>query len=68
VWLSSESDWSWIDDPDTSRACAYAPGLDWQAVSKPDGSRIDGNLVRAKGADLFSPGPCSDYHPILCAG
>lgn len=68
VWLSSDTDWSWVDDLDLARNCSgNAIGKDWQAVTRGDGSRADGNLVREKGTDLFNGGPCSDAHPILCA-
>ena len=63
VWLSSEIDWSWVDTiMRTSVNC-----FEWQAATNTDGSRIDGDLVRARGTDLFNGGPCSDSHPILCA-
>lgn len=63
VWLSSETDWSWVDTiTRTSVNC-----FEWQATANTDGSRIDGDLVRTKGTDLFNGGPCSDAHPILCA-
>lgn len=63
VWLSSETDWSWVDTiTRTSVRC-----FEWQATTNTDGSRIDGDLVRAKGTDLFNAGPCSDAHPVLCA-
>lgn len=62
VWLSSETDWSWVDDLNAENDCH-----DWLAPTNPDGTRINGDLVRAKGTDLFNSGPCSDAHPVLCA-
>jgi len=61
VWLTSETDWSWIDS--LSRPDCF----EWLATTNTDGSRIDGDLVREKGTRLFNAGPCSDPHPILCA-
>jgi hypothetical protein len=68
IWLSSDNDRSWVDDLDLSKNCSdNTPAKDWQMIVHPDGTRIDGNLVREKGTGLFSPGPCSEFHPILCA-
>ena len=61
VWLSSETAWSWVD------AQGRPTCFDWQATTNTDGSRLDGDLVRARGTDLFNPGSCSDAHQILCA-
>jgi hypothetical protein len=63
VWLTSETDWSWVDTiTRTSVNC-----FEWRADTNTDGSRIDGDLIRAKGTDLFNGGPCSDLHPLICA-
>lgn len=64
VWLTSDTDWSWLDG--IGRPTCGSPN-DWQATTNSDGSRIDGDLIRAKGTDVGNPGPCSDFHPILCA-
>lgn len=62
VWLTSDTDWSWLDDYDNTRSCQ-----DWLATTKSDGSRLDGNLLREKGTGLGNPGPCDQAHSILCA-
>jgi len=68
VWQTSESDKVWVDDLDMSRNCSDGnPGKDWQTIVHPDGSRIDGSLLREKGTGLFASGACSDFHPVLCA-
>ena len=68
LWLSSENDRSWVDDLDLARNCSdNTPGKDWQMTVHPDGTRIDGSQLREKGTGMFNPGPCSDFHPILCA-
>lgn len=68
VWQSSETDKSWVDDLDMGHNCSDGnPGKDWQMIVHPDGSRIDGSILREKGTGLFATGACSDYHPILCA-
>jgi hypothetical protein len=68
VWLSSDTDWSWVDHLNQTDVCtANLAGHEWLEVTAADGSRIDGNLVRERGSDWFNGGPCSDAHPILCA-
>jgi hypothetical protein len=68
IWLTSESDRSWVDDLDLARNCSDSTtGKDWQMIVHADGTRIDGTLMREKGTGLFGPGACSDYHPLLCA-
>jgi len=62
VWLSSDTEWSWLDDYDDARSC-----FQWHVTTRPDGSRTDGNLLRQSADVIGSPGPCNDAHPILCA-
>jgi len=68
VWLTSDTDWSWVDDLNLADSCSgNDTTLVWQATTKSDGTRTDGDLIRTKGTDLFNSGPCTDSHPIVCA-